>query len=113
VGAGLIDTWIGCGFPFCCCEAAKNEILGGLYDCQRPSLLVALTMEIICSPTIRGSIINPLESSLRILVSNEFEDHFSMGGGPKGLGTSKIYLGVVFQIRNGLNLLRDRYLGNL
>ena len=32
------------------------------------------------------------------MVSNEIEDHFPMGRRPKGLGCSKICLGVDFQI---------------
>jgi hypothetical protein len=48
-------------------------------------------MEIICLPPISVSIINPLESSMRILVSNKLDDHVPMGEGPKGLRTSKIY----------------------
>ena len=100
VGAGLIDTWPW-GFPFSCCEATKYEILGGLSDGQRPSLLIAFTMEILCIPSISGSIINPLESGTRELVSDEFDDHLPRGRGPEGLGYSKIFLGVIFQIRDG------------
>ena len=85
----LKDIW---GIPFCCCEAAKDEIFGSLDDRQRPFLqIIAFIMEIICLPPMSGSIINPLESSIRILISNKLEDHGTMSGGPKGLGTSKIF----------------------
>ena len=87
VGAGLIDIF---GFPFCCFEAPEDEILGGLNYSQRPSLVIALTMEILCIPPVSCSIIYPLESSFRILVSNEFHDHLLMGGCPKGLRIAKI-----------------------
>ena len=111
VGRGLRDDLIGFRFPFSCCEAAKYEILGGLNYSQRPLLHVAESMEILCIPTIRGSIINPLNYSLRIMILNELEDHLPMGGGTKCLGTPKIFWGFVLQIRDGQNLLRDRYLG--
>ena len=90
MAVGLIVT-IGWGFPFSCCEATKYEALNCLNYSQSPSLLIATPMEILCLPSISGSIINPLEPSLRILVSNEFDDHLPMGGGTKTLGTSKIY----------------------
>jgi len=82
VGAGLIDSSIGWGFPFSCCEAAKNEILGGLNYSHSPTLLITASVKILVLPPIRGSIIDPLECSLRILVSYEFEDHLPMGRGP-------------------------------
>ena len=114
VGAGLIDIIIiWWGFPFSCCETTKYEILGSLNDGQRPSLLIALTMKILCFPSISRSIINLLEYSFRKLVSNEFDDHLLMGGGPKGLGSAKIFLGVIFQFRGRQDWLRDRYFGFL
>jgi hypothetical protein len=120
VGAGLRDTWIGWGFPFSCCEASKDETTAtkktfgfSFSNSQRPSLLIAAPMKILCSPPISGSIINPLKSSSRKLVSNEFDDHLPMGRSPKGLGSSKISLGVIFQIRNGKDWLRNRYFGYL
>jgi hypothetical protein len=82
VGVGLRDTFSGWGFPFSCCEAAKDEIFGCLNDSQRPSLLITGSVEILSFPTISGSIKNPLESSFRELVSNEFDDHIPMGRGP-------------------------------
>ena len=95
--AGLIGI---CGVPFSCCEATKYEILGGLNYSQRPSLLITGSVEISVLPPISRSIINPLEFSFRKLVSNEFNDHLLMGGGPKGLGSAKIFLGVIFQFRD-------------
>ena len=93
----IVSWW---AFPFSCREATKDEIFGSLDNCQSPSLFeiqhpsqslfVTTSMEIIVLPSINGSIIYPLESSLRILVSNEFDDHLTMGGGPKGLRISKI-----------------------
>jgi hypothetical protein len=56
-------------------------------------------MEISVLPPISRRIIDPQEYSMRVMVSNEIEDHFTMGGRPKGLGCSKICLGVDFQIR--------------
>ena len=73
------DWW---GFPFSCCKATKDEILGCLNDSKSPSLLIAASVEILLVPTISGSIKNPLESSFRKLVSNEFDDHIPMGRGP-------------------------------
>jgi hypothetical protein len=61
-------------------------------------------MEILCLPPISSSIINPLESGMRILVSDEFNNHIPMVWAPKCLGISKIFYGV---------FLRDRYLGVL
>ena len=110
VGVGLRDTW-GWGFPFSCREATKDEILGSLNDSERPPLVIGFSMEIPILPPICGGIINPLESSLRILVPNELDDHIPMGGGPKGLGSSKICLGVVFQNRIVKGCLRNRYFG--
>ena len=113
VGAGLMDTWEWRGFPFSCCEATKYEIFGRLSDSQRPSLLIALTMEIPCFPSICGGIKNPLESGARKLVSDEFDDHLPSGRGPKGLGSSKIFLGVIFQIRDAKDRLKNSYFGYL
>jgi hypothetical protein len=107
VGAGIIDNK---GFPFSCCKSTKDEILGGLYDSKSPSLLIAFTMEICVLPSISGSIINPLKSCFWKLVSNEFYDRHPMGGSPKGLGSSKIFLGVLLQIISGKNWLRNRYM---
>jgi hypothetical protein len=109
VGAGLTDIW---GVPFSCCEATKDEILGCLNDSKSPSFLIAFTMKILCLPSICGSIINPLESSTRKLVSNKFQDNLAMGGSLKGLGCSKICWGVIFQSRSGKDWLRNRYLRN-
>jgi hypothetical protein len=89
VGVALRDMF-GWGFPFGCREATKDEILGSLNYSQRPSLFIGFSVEVRVLPPISGSIINPLESSLRILVSNELDDHLPMGGSPKGLGSSKI-----------------------
>jgi hypothetical protein len=105
----IIIWW---GFPFSCCEAPKDEILGGFYDRKSPSFLIALTMEIEILPPICLSIINPLESSTRKLVSNKFDDHLTMGGSPKGLGCSKICWGVILQSRSGKDNLRNRYFRN-
>jgi hypothetical protein len=109
-----MDTW---GVPFCCCEASKDEACAtakytftfSLSDSQRPSLLIATPMEICVLPPISGSIINPLESSLRKSVSNKFEYHLPMFGSSKGLGSCKICLGVVFQIGSGKDWLNNRY----
>jgi hypothetical protein len=99
VGAGLTDRIIlWWRFPLSCCEASKDEILGSLNDSQSPFLfllerdpsLITTSMEVFCFPSISGSIIYSLESSLRILVSNKFHDHLPMGRGPKSLRISKI-----------------------
>ena len=86
MGVTLRDTF-GWGFPFGCRESSKDEILGGLNDSQSPSLLIAASVKISALPPVSGSIINPLESSLRELVSNELDDHLPMGRCPKGLGS--------------------------
>ena len=112
MGAGLTDIWRW-GFPFCCCEAPKYEILGSLSDSESPSLFIAFAMEISILPPISGSIKNPLESGTRILVSNEFHNHLPVSRGPKSLGSSKICLGVIFLIRDRQNRLRNRYFGYL
>ena len=70
-------------------------------------------MEITKIPPISRSIINSLESSTSKLVSNEFHNHLPMGESSKGLGSSKIFLGVIFKSRSGKNWLRNRYLGYL
>ena len=85
----LLDTWEK-GLPFCCREAAKDESLCRLNDSQRPSLLIATLVEIFCSPPISDRIIDPLEPSFRVFISDEFDDHLTMGRGPKCLGSSKI-----------------------
>ena len=114
MGAGLIDTfWKWWGFPFSCCEATKDKALSCLNDSESPSLLIAFTMEIICSPPISGSIKNPLESGTRILVSYEFDNHLPVTRDPKSLGNSKICLRVIFLIRDRQNRLRNRYFGYL
>jgi hypothetical protein len=92
VGVGLTGAK---GFPFCCCETAKDEALGCLKDSQSPSFLIAASMEILVLPTISGSIINPQEPSLRILISDEFDNHLPMLRSPKGFGR------FVFQIWDG------------
>ena len=86
----------GCGLQSSCREATKDEFLLSLNDCKRPSLVITTPMEILCLPPISCSIINPLESSMRILVSDEFNNHIPMVWGPKGLGISKIFYGVIF-----------------
>jgi ABC-type Mn2+/Zn2+ transport system ATPase subunit len=58
-------------------------------------------MEILSFPPIRVSIINSLESSLRILISNEFDDHLPMSRRLKGVGISKILQDVIFQLSGG------------
>jgi hypothetical protein len=68
--------------------------------------MIATSMEIVCSPPISGSIINSLESSFRIMVSNVFDDHLPMLWSPEGLGTSKIGLGVVFKMWDRKNYIR-------
>jgi hypothetical protein len=73
------------GVPVGCCKATKYETEGRLHHCERPPLPIATSMEIFCSPAITGSIIDPLEPSLRKLVSYEFDYHVSVGGRPKGL----------------------------
>jgi hypothetical protein len=105
VGAGLIDIfrW---GFPFSCCEAAEYEVSGCLDDSQSPALLITAIMEVLGFPAVSVGIINPLESSLRILVPYEFHDHPSVGGGQKGLRVSEIF----FRIISGWNTrLRFHY----
>ena len=82
VGVGLTGAK---GFPFCGREAAKDEALGCLKNGKRPSFLIAASMEILVLPPISGSIIYSLEPSLRILISDEFDDHFPMGRGAKRL----------------------------
>ena len=86
MGVTLRDTF-GWGFPFGCRESSKDEILGGLNDSQSPSLLIAASVKISALPPVSGSIINPLESSLRELVSNELDDHLPLSRDPKGLGS--------------------------
>jgi hypothetical protein len=70
-------------------------------------------MEIIRIPTINGSIIDPLESNFREIISDEFHDHLTMGGGPKCLGSSKICHGLILQGGDGDSWLRNRYFGYL
>ena len=103
MGVGLTGAK---GFPVCCCEAAKDEALGCLKNSQRPSFLIAASVEILVLPTISGSIIYSLEPSLRKLISDEFDHHLTMLGRSKGLG------GFVFQIRDGKDWLNNRYLDN-
>ena len=107
VGVTLTEKW-GWGFPFSCCEPTEDETFVSLNDSQRPSLFIALTMEILVRPPINCGIINPLESSIRKLISNEFDDHLSMVRGPKGLRISKKYLWVIFQISDRQDLQRYR-----
>jgi hypothetical protein len=94
VGVTLIDIlpW---GFPFSSCKAAKYEVIGCLDDSQSPVLLVTAIMEVVSVPAMSVRIINPLESSLRILVPNKFHDHLPMGGGQKGLRVSEIFFRII------------------
>ena len=69
-------------------------------------------MEILRTPTISCCIINPLECSSRILVSYEFEDHHAMDWSPKSFRGSKIFWGIVIQIRSRQDNLRNRYFRN-
>ena len=82
VGVGLKDffKW---GFPFSCCEAAKDEVVCRLYDRNRPTFFIAATMEILGAPAILNRIINLLKLSARKLISNELLDHFTMLRGTK------------------------------
>jgi hypothetical protein len=73
------------GVPVGCCKATKYEAVGSLHHSERPPLPIATPVEILCSPAITGSIIDPLEPCLRILLSHESDDHVSVGGRPKGL----------------------------
>jgi hypothetical protein len=52
-------------------------------------------MEILNLPAMSVGIINPLEPSLRKLVSNKFHYHLTMGGGSKSLRVSKIFLIII------------------
>jgi hypothetical protein len=70
------------GVPVGCCKATKYETVGRLHHTERPPLPIATPMEILCSPAITGSIIDPLEPSLRVLLSHESDDHVSVGERP-------------------------------
>jgi hypothetical protein len=81
VGAGFGERYQR-GVPVGCCKATKYETVGRLHHTERPPLPIATPMEILCSPAITGSIIDPLEPSLRVLLSHESDDHVSVGERP-------------------------------
>jgi hypothetical protein len=87
VVGGMVNTWE-LRVPVSGCEATKYEPLSRLHHSQCPSPLIAAPVEILCTPPISVRIVDPLESCFRIFVSHEFHDHLTVGGGPKGLGSS-------------------------
>ena len=91
MGAGLRDTWVR-GGPISCCKTTEYEALGCLHDGQRPTLIIAASMEILTFPSmiLIVSIINSLEFSVRKSLSYEFDDRHSMSWGSEGLRISKI-----------------------
>jgi len=68
-------------------------------------------MEVLSLPSMSVRIINPLESSLRILVSYKFYDHLLMGGGPKGLRVSEIFFRIISDWNTRLRFQYHLFLG--
>jgi len=94
VRGGPID-WGGWGFPFGYRESAKDKVCGGLDDGQGPAFIITTIMEILDLPAMSAGIINPLEPSLRKLVSNKVHDHLTMDGGQNSLRVSKIFFKII------------------
>jgi hypothetical protein len=110
VGVALKDIfrW---GFPFSSREAAEYEVIGCLDDTQSPALLVTAIMEVLSLPSMSSRIIDPLESSLRILVPNKFHDHLPIGRGPKGLRVSEIFFRIISDWNTWLRFHYQLFLG--
>jgi hypothetical protein len=108
VVGGMVDTWE-LRVPVSGREATKYEPLSCLHHSQRPPPLVATPVEILRTPPIRVSIVDPLESCFRIFVSHEFEDHLAVGGGANSLGSSEICHRVILRGGDRGKWLRNRY----
>ena len=68
-------------------------------------------MKISVLPPISRRIKDPQEYSLRVMVSNEIEDHFPMGGRPKGLRVSEIFFRIICDWNTRLRFDYQLFLG--